>query len=105
MSLQPYRPLLVLPPLSSAQWRCLRVLGEVGDVAHAARKLHCSQAVLKDALAELQTCLDTQHLAVSDARVHLSPALQALLCSVHRPNGVTGSAVCAASERAGLSSK
>lgn len=63
-------------PLSSAQWRCLRVVSEVGDVAHAARKLHCSQALLKAALADLQACVGAQHLALRDERVQLSQALQ-----------------------------
>ncbi|WP_027996414.1 hypothetical protein [Simplicispira psychrophila] len=84
MTLQrlPQVPLLPRPLLTNAQWRCLRVLSEVGgDVAHAARKLHCAQGSLKGALAELQTCLGAQHLAVSDAHVQLSPSLQMLLRS------------------------
>ena len=80
MSLEPHRSLLLaLAPLSSAQWRCLRVVSEVGDVAHAARKLHCSQALLKAALADLQTCVGAQHLALLDERVQLSQALQDML--------------------------
>ena len=75
MSLEPHRP-LPPAPLSSAQRRCLRVLSEVGDVAHAARKLHCSQAMLKAALADLQACVGAQHLALRDERVQLSQALQ-----------------------------
>lgn len=82
MTPQRLAPAAPLPLLNSAQWRCLRVLSEVdGDVAHAARKLHCAQAALKGALAELQTCLGAQHLALSDTRVQLSPALQVLLRS------------------------
>lgn len=77
MSLLPDCPLLLaLAPLSSAQWRCLRVVGEVGDLAHAARKLHCSQARLKAALADLQACVGAQHLALLGERVQLSQALQ-----------------------------
>ena len=77
----PQAPLLPRPLLTNAQWRCLRVLSEVGDMAHAARKLHCAQAALKGVLVELQTCLGAQHITLSDARVQLSPALQALLRS------------------------
>lgn len=73
----PRPQLSVQTPLSSAQWRCLRVVSEVGDVAHAARKLHCSQALLKAALADLQACVGAQHLALRDERVQLSEALQA----------------------------
>lgn len=61
--------------LTSAQWRCLRVVSEVSDIPHAARKLHCSQAVLKAALAELRERLGAQHIVVVDERVQLSPAL------------------------------
>ena len=72
---------LPLPGLSltSAQWRCLRVVSEVGDIAHAARKLHWSQAVLKSALADLYACLGAQHIALSDKQVQLSPALKDLI--------------------------
>ncbi len=45
------------------------MVSEVGDVAHAARKLHCSQALLKAALADLQACVGAQHLALRDERV------------------------------------
>ncbi|MEO6320180.1 MAG: LysR family transcriptional regulator [Polaromonas sp.] len=66
--------------LTSAQWRCLRVLSEVGDIAHAARKLHWSQAVLKAALAELHERMGAQHIALADERVQLSPTLKNLIC-------------------------
>ncbi|WP_029527790.1 hypothetical protein [Polaromonas glacialis] len=76
----PHCPLLLaLPPLSSAQWRCLRVLSEVADIAHAARKLHWSQAVLMVALAELHERMGAQHIALADARVQFSPALKNLI--------------------------
>lgn len=65
--------------LTSTQWRCLRVLSEVGDIAHAARKLHWSQAVLKSALAELRAHMGTQHIALADERVQLSPMLKDLI--------------------------
>ena len=80
MSLPPHCPLLLAQaPLSSAQWRCLRVVSEVADVAHAARKLHWSQALLKATLADLQACVGAQHLALLDERVQLSQALQELV--------------------------
>ena len=66
-------------PLTSAQWRCLRVLSEVGDIAHAARKLHWSQAVLKSALAELRAQMGAQHIALSGKQVQLSPTLKNLI--------------------------
>ena len=65
--------------LTSAQWRCLRVLSEVGDIAHAARKLHWSQAVLTSALAELRAHMGAQHIALSDKQVQLSPTLKDLI--------------------------
>lgn len=65
--------------LTSAQWRCLRVLSEVGDIAHAARKLHWSQAVLKSALAELRARMGAQHIALANDRVQLSPTLKNLI--------------------------
>ena len=65
--------------LTSAQWRCLRVLSEVGDIAHAARKLHWSQAVLTSALAELRVHMGAQHIALSDKQVQLSPTLKDLI--------------------------
>ena len=76
----PHGPLLLgLPPLSKAQRRCLRILSQVDDVAHAARKLHWSQALFKTTLAELQNCVGTQHIALLDERVQLSQSLQDLL--------------------------
>lgn len=68
--------LATLPP---AQWRCLRVVSEVADVAHAARKLHCAQALLKSALADLQAQLGAQHIALAGDSVQLSPELQDVL--------------------------
>lgn len=93
MSLPPHRPLLLaLAPLSSAQWRCLRVVSDVSDVAHAARKLHWSQPLLKATLAQLQACVGAPHLALRDERVQLSPALQELVrlrppCRLEHPAG------------------
>lgn len=68
-----------LPPLQRAQWRCLRVVSEFGDIAHAARKLHWSQAVLRLMLADLQAALGVQHVQVCADRVELSPALKQLM--------------------------
>lgn len=75
------RPAPPLPglPWSSARRRCLRVVDEVGDLAHAARRLHCSQAALEAKLAELQSDLGKQHVQVVDGRVQLSAALQNLI--------------------------
>lgn len=103
MSLPPdgTRPQLsVQTPLSSAQWRCLRVVSEVGDVAHAARKLHCAQALLKAALGDLQACVGAQHLALRDERVQLSEALQAWVrqqapCRSEHAAGAAAPVVCA----------
>lgn len=79
-----------LATLTSMQWRCLRVVSEVADVAHAARKLHCSQALLRDALETLQACVGAQHLALVGQGVQLSPALHDLLrrhplCGAEKP--------------------
>lgn len=77
--MKPQSPPLPDLLLTSAQWRCLRVVSEVGDIAHAARKLHWSQAVLKAALAELHERVGAQHIALADERVQLSPALTNLI--------------------------
>jgi len=76
---QPEQALPCLPPLASAQWRCLRTVSEVGDLAHAARKLHWSQALLKSVLAELQATVGAQHVQLADGRVLLSPTLKSLM--------------------------
>ena len=68
-----------LPPLTGAHWRCLRLVGEVGDMAHAARRLHWSQALLKAVLAELQARVGAQHVQLADGRVLLSPTLKNLI--------------------------
>ncbi len=78
--MKPQRPPLPALLLTRAQWRCLRVVSEVGDIAHAARKLHWSQAVLKAALAELHERVGAQHIALADERVQLSPTLKNLIC-------------------------
>lgn len=66
-----------LSQLSAAQWRCLRVLGEFSDLAHAARKLHWSQAVLSAVVLELQESLGTLHIQVLAGRVQISRPLNA----------------------------
>ncbi|MEC5214571.1 hypothetical protein RCH06_003136 [Polaromonas sp. CG_9.5] len=85
--------------LTRAQWRCLRVVSEVRDIAHAARKLHWSQALLKSALADLHACVGGQHIALSDKQVQLSPTLKHLIdkqpvCgrsgALARPDGLNG---------------
>ncbi len=68
-----------LSPLTPAQRRCLRVLSEVPDMAHAARKLHWSQAELKTALVELQALLGQAHICTEGACVGLSDALKQAL--------------------------
>ena len=70
---------LNLTQLPSAQRRCLRVLSEVPDMAHAARKLHWSQAELKTALVELQALLGQTHICTEGACVGLSDALKQAL--------------------------
>lgn len=69
--------------LSRTQWRCLRVISEVSDIAHAARKLHWSQALLRAALAELHGHVGAQHIVLSDERVQLSLTLKKLICQRH----------------------
>lgn len=61
-----------LVKLSSEQRRCLRILSKVPDVAHAARRLHWSQAALKSVLAELLSLLGQRHICISENRVELS---------------------------------
>ena len=65
-----------LPQLSGVQWRCLRVVCEFPDLAHAARRLHCSQPTLKEMLSDLMARLGAQHIHVDAQRVHLSEALK-----------------------------
>lgn len=74
-----------LPPLQRAQWRCLRVVSEFGDIAHAARKLHWSQAVLRSMLLDLQATLGVQHVQVCGDRVELSPALKPIIQNQQHP--------------------
>ena len=86
-----------LASLTPAQWRCLRVVSEVADVAHAARKLHCAQALLKAVLADLQAHLGGQHIAWAGESVQLSQMLQDLLrlhplCGAEKPKAATASA-------------
>ena len=85
-----------LEALTPAQWRCLRVVSEVADVAHAARKLHCAQALLKAPLANLQAHLGVQHIALVGEGVQLSQVLQDLLrqhplCGAETPAVATAS--------------
>lgn len=67
---------LNLTQLTSDQQRCLRIVSAVPCVAHAARKLHWSQAGLKAVLDELQALLGQAHLWTDGARVDLSDALK-----------------------------
>lgn len=62
--------------LSSTQRRCLRVVLEFPDLAHAARRLHCSQATLKVALVELETSLGQSHFRLEGVQVSMSDALK-----------------------------
>lgn len=79
-----------LPDLRSlprVQWRCLRVVSEFGDIAHAARKLHWSQAVLKAMLSDLQASLGAQHVQLADEQVRVSETLKNCIehWHAHRP--------------------
>jgi hypothetical protein len=74
-----------LSQLPAPQWRCLRVVSEFSDIAHAARKLHCSQAVLKAILSELQASLGGQHIHVLDGRVQISELLKVSIGGQQRP--------------------
>jgi len=74
-----------LPPLPRAQWRCLRVVSEFGDIAHAARKLHWSQAFLRSMLLDLQAALGVQHVQICGDRVEVSQALKQALQHRQRP--------------------
>ena len=65
--------------LTSDQWRCLRVLSEVGDIAHAARRLHWSQVTVRAALAELNRRVGADHITLAGNRIQLSPSLKNLL--------------------------
>ena len=65
--------------LTSDQWRCLRVLSEVGDIAHAARRLHWSQVTVRAALAELNRRVGADHIKLAGNHVQLSPSLTNLL--------------------------
>ena len=67
---------LDLSQLQAAQRRCLQGVIEVPDLAHAARKLHWSQAALKNVLSELQALLGHAHIGTVGARVGLSDALK-----------------------------
>ena len=73
-----------LSQLSSAQWRCLRVVSEFSDVAHAARKLHWSQAALRAIVLELQENLGTRHIHVLAGQVQISRPLKAGISGLPR---------------------
>lgn len=70
------QPLPDLAPLPRAQRRCLFVVSEFSDLAHAARKLHWSQADLKAMLSDIQDRLGVQHVQVADGRVQVSELLK-----------------------------
>lgn len=67
---------LTLAQLPSDQRRCLRIVSAVPDVAHAARKLHWSQAALNAVLAELQSLLGQAHIRLDAKQVGLSEELK-----------------------------
>lgn len=68
-----------LPQLPGVQRRCLCVLSEFPDLAHAARRLHCSQAVLRAKLADLMARLGARHIHVDGERVQLSETLKSAI--------------------------
>lgn len=68
-----------LPQLSSVQRRCLRVVSEFSDLAHAARRLHWSQATLKEMLSDIMASLGAQHIHVDADRVHISETLKSVI--------------------------
>jgi len=68
-----------LPQLPGVQRRCLHVVSEFPDLAHAARRLHWSQVTLKAVLSDLMASLGAQHIYVDGERVHLSETLKSVI--------------------------
>lgn len=68
-----------LGPQARGKWRCLQVLMAFEDLAHAARRLHLSQAALRELLLDLQQRLGAEHLRLEGERVALSAALRQAL--------------------------
>lgn len=62
--------------LTRVQRRCLRVLNEFPDLAHAARRLHWSRATLREVLSDLVSSLGDRHIHVDGDGVHLSDTLK-----------------------------
>lgn len=85
-------PLPDLGSLPRVQRRCLGIVSDVCDVAHAARKLHWSQGVLMAVLSDIQANLGAQHVQVADGRVQVSEALKQVMMHqrpTSRPPAVT----------------
>lgn len=68
-----------LPQLTDIQRRCLRVLSDFPDLAHASRRLHCSQATLRQVLLDVMARLGDRHMHVDGDSVHLLATLKSVM--------------------------
>ena len=60
----------------AAKRRCLKVIIEFPDLAHASRRLHLSQMELMRALALLQDELGADQITLRDGRIQVAEALR-----------------------------
>lgn len=68
--------ILKVDGLSRQHRHCLAVLCEFNDVAHAARRLHCSQAQVLSRIRELQQLLGPDAVVFADGRVFVDPMVK-----------------------------
>lgn len=61
---------------SAAKRRCLQVIIDYPDLAHASRRLHLSQAELMRVLALLQDELGPDQITLHDGRIEVAEALR-----------------------------
>ena len=66
-----------LAKLTSDQRRCLRVVSEVPNCAHAARRLHWTQSALRSMLSELTSLFGSRHIDIAGAEVDMSVEFKA----------------------------
>ena len=90
-----------LPQLPGVQRRCLRVLSEFPDLAHGARRLHWSQAILREVISDLMARLGARHIHVDGDRVQMSETLKSVVEHQLRLCGPVNEGSCPASTRPG----
>ena len=64
---------------------CLAVLCEFNDVAHAARRLHCSQAQVLSRISELQQRLGRNAVVLEHRTVFIDPKVKEMIFNGKEP--------------------